>query len=199
MPILYRCVRMADETAAMTLGWLLLFGSQWYFYSSTHGTEADIAGKMVSRLVCALFVSYFGFACIYFVDKIADWVRSTRAAFNAVIRAIILAVAMCWEGVFDRAIESISNKGEAANTRVFYNVMLSLFLVAIMLPAMVMYFLPRDMAGPLLSKEEKKARAIKAAAATAESTPAEAEPPRGSAAPSRPDGKGGAGKGGLRT
>lgn len=151
IPAVLRGLDVLTETMTMTMGWSLVFLGQWELWSSTDGPNPGfgIADKMSARMTCALLASFVGFILLYLVDWVADRMKSARAGFESITRAIILGIAVSWEGVFARSVEAISHEWDDATSRCYVDVALSIFICAVVVPAWVMYMLPKDLAGPV--------------------------------------------------
>lgn len=155
LPGFVRAVHAAQELLTQSMGWCLLFCGQWGFWSATHGEGVGLGDKMSARMVCALVTSYVGFVLIYLLDWIADRMKSARAGFDAVIRALILGIAISWKAAFKKAVQGISHEFDDATTRTYVDVGLCLFICSVVVPAWVMYMLPKELAGPVPLEKKK--------------------------------------------
>jgi hypothetical protein len=152
MGIIIRALTILLEVVVMTMGWCCSFEGQWIFWSATKGAGVGLGDKMSARMVCALAQSYIGFILIIMIDFIADKIKVGRDAFDALVRAIILGIALAWQGAFRRAVQGIARQSSDAAVRAYTDVALSIFLCGIVVPAWVMYILPRDLYGPIVKK-----------------------------------------------
>jgi hypothetical protein len=110
--IVVRAMTITLEIVVMTMGWCCSFCGQWIFWSATKGSGVGLGDKMSARMVCALAQSYIGFILIIVIDFVADKVKIGRDAFDAVVRAIILGIALAWQGAFRRAVDGIAHQSE---------------------------------------------------------------------------------------
>jgi hypothetical protein len=168
--IVVRAMTITLEIVVMTMGWCCSFCGQWIFWSATKGSGVGLGDKMSARMVCALAQSYIGFILIIVIDFVADKVKMGRDAFDAVVRAIILGIALAWQGAFRRAVEGIARQSDDPGVRAYTDVALSIFLCGIMVPAWVMYILPRDLYGPIPDKPKVTGQDAKKASETAPQT-----------------------------
>merc|ERR1719454_1268780 len=96
-------------------------------------------------MVCALLGSYAGFTFIYLQDWIADRFRFTRVAFNGMIEAIVLGIAISWECAFKKSVHSVADLAGHGRAHVYTGFFICVFLFVAVVPAIVMYMLPMAM------------------------------------------------------
>jgi len=148
LPGILRAAHVTQLLLSMSMGWSLVFSGQWEFWSSTHGKGVGLGDKMSSRMIDALLFSYMSFGFIISLDFLADKLKIARTGFDAVSASFVLGLGLSWQGAFTEATASLSNRYEDKHTRAYMDALMTLCLCAIVLPAWVLYMLPRAMAGP---------------------------------------------------
>jgi len=130
----------------MTWAWSFVFLGRWVFWSSDYLHDIGLGNKMAARMTCAFLGSIVGFTMIYLKDFIADRVKSSRMAFDSMIDAVILGIAIGWETAFKKAVKAVAHISTDKTAETYVNLVLSLFLCSIIVPACVMYMLPKALA-----------------------------------------------------
>lgn len=148
LPGLLRSARVSQLILSMCMGWSLVFCGQWEFWSSTSGNGVGLGDKMTARMIDALVFSYMSFGFIIALDFLADNVKVARGGFQAVSCAFTLGLGLAWQGAFSEAISCLSNRFEDKTTRAYMDVLITLCLCGIVMPAWVLYMLPKALAGP---------------------------------------------------
>jgi len=156
MPGIVRAAKVAQLVVSMCMGWSLVFCGQWEFWSATKGAGVGLGDKMTARMIDALIFSYISFGFIIVLDFAADKMQMARSAFNAVSNSFVLGLGIAWQGAFSEACSAMSERFEDATTRAYMDAFITMILCAIVLPAWVMYMLPRALAGPQPLDGDKK-------------------------------------------
>jgi len=138
-PMVKGATNLALEVSSMSMAWCFLAWGQWEFWSSTDGAGVGEGDKMTARMVMALLSSLLVFACIFAVDKAADF---NMPEFRPLADAFVLVMALSWEAAFDRAVQGIGEEFEG-NQKLWMETGLSIALCAVVLPAWMLYVLPR--------------------------------------------------------
>jgi len=148
LPGLLRSARVTQLILSMCMGWSLVFCGQWEFWSSTSGSGVGHGDKMTARMIDALVFSYMSFGFIIALDFLADKVKVARGGFQAVSCAFTLGLGLAWQGAFSEAISCLTNRFEDKTTRMYMDVLVTLCLCGIVMPAWGLYMLPKALAGP---------------------------------------------------
>jgi len=158
LPGVARAGRMTQLILSMSMGWSLVFCGQWEFWSSTHGKGVGLGDKMTARIIMALLFSYMSFGFIIGLDFLADKLRVGRGGFEAVSGAFVLGLGLAWQGAFSEATTCLSNRFDDKNTRAYMDALMTFCLCATVMPAWVLYMLPKALAGsqPLTGTEDAK-------------------------------------------
>lgn len=157
LPGIVRSAKVLQLILSMSMGWSLVFCGQWEFWSSTHGKGVGLGDKMTARMCDALMFSYLSFGFIIFLDFLADKLAMARHGFEAVSQAFVLGLGLAWQGAFAEATTCLSHRFEDKHTRAYMDAWMTLGLCATVLPAWVLYMLPKALAGPQpLDKDAKK-------------------------------------------
>lgn len=147
---------LAQSTLSMSAGWSLLSWGQWLFWSSI-GESMGEADKMEARMIMAIAFSALVFSSIFIFDFIADHI-AIQAGMRALISTMALLLGLAWEAVFTLAIESICDHYiEHPAQYIYCELGLTFCLCGVVLPAWVMYFIPRAEEGLFLLEEEMQA------------------------------------------
>lgn len=151
MEYLERALRIAQNFCSMGFAWCLFYGAKWGLSAAGFTQEETLL-----RVCLAMFLSLLSFAIIFVLDKIAD-MDATGAAADEAIRTIIEAlgilVGFSWEQSFDVAVDSITQQITVMPASVT-KLLMSLCLVAIVLPAWRIYILQ----SVLILEEELQAK-----------------------------------------
>jgi hypothetical protein len=156
IPAIVRAANVTQLILSMCMGWSLVFCGQWQFWSATKGKGVGMGDKMTARMIDALIMSYISFGFILCLDFIADKMQVARGGFNAVSNAFVLGLGVAWQGAFSEALNALSHRFEDRTTRAYMDCLLTLVLCAIVLPAWVMYMLPKALAGPQPLEDDKE-------------------------------------------
>mmetsp|Transcript_156024 Transcript_156024/g.291151 ORF Transcript_156024/g.291151 Transcript_156024/m.291151 type:complete len:741 (+) Transcript_156024:65-2287(+) len=150
-----RCMKVFQTTMAMTMGWSLMYACRWQWWTARHG----VGEVMTARLMLALIFSYVGFIFIVVVDRIGDKVKVGKEGFAVVNEAFSLGIGMSWEGAFSQSVDEFAEEygGEGGHARAWTEVLLAVFLIILILPAWVWYILPKVLAGPEITDDNKDA------------------------------------------
>jgi hypothetical protein len=137
-------VRTVVRVTAMLAGWLFMYWGEWVFWSkaSSSVAEEDI---MVGKTALALTLSFVVFLSFFAITRIryTYHVQATHAA-GGLISSFALLLGLSWESVFCTSIESISFGFEDRPAlQIAWEIGLTLFLCAIVIPAWVLYILPK--------------------------------------------------------
>merc|ERR1719207_1949 len=98
---------------------------------------------MQARLIMAIAFSVLVFSFIFIFDFIADHIE-VQSSVRALIGTMALLLGLAWEAVFTLSIESISGHYiEYPAQYIWVELGLTLILCGVVLPAWVMYFLPK--------------------------------------------------------
>lgn len=144
---------MAQNVLSMSGGWCLLSWGQWLFWSSV-GESMGEADKMQARMIMAIAFSAVVLSSIFIFDFIADHL-ATQSGLRALISTMALLLGLAWEAVFTLSIESISGHYiEHPSQYIYCELGLTFILCGIVLPAWVMYFLPKAEEGQFLAEEQ---------------------------------------------
>jgi len=146
--------RLGQATLSMSAGWCLLSWGQWLFWRGV-GEKLGEADKMEARMIMAIAFSALVFSCIFIFDFIADYIV-TQARPRALISTMALLLGLAWEAVFTLAIESISgNYIKHPAEYIYCELGLTFCLCGVVLPAWVMYLIPRAEEGDFLEEEQR--------------------------------------------
>jgi len=156
LPAIVRAAKVTQLILSMSMGWSLVFCGQWEFWSATHGSGVGLGDKMTARMIDALIFSYISFGFIIALDFIADKCGVARGGFNAVISSFVLGLGIAWQGAFSEAVNALGHRFEDRTTRAYMDILMTLILCAVVLPAWFMYMLPKALAGPQPLEGDKK-------------------------------------------
>lgn len=148
IPGVLRAAKVFQKFMSMTMGWCLTYWGQWQFWAATDGRGVGLGDKMTARIIDALAFSYIGFVLILGLDWIADRVGAARSGFDAIQQAFILGLGISWQGAFSEAVESMAYNFQDINVRAYMEVLITIVLLTIVLPAWILYLLPKALAGP---------------------------------------------------
>jgi len=138
---------------SMSAGWCLLSWGQWLFWSSVGETMGE-ADKMQARMIMAIAFSALVFSSIFIFDFIADH-YATQSGLRALISTMALLLGLAWEAVFTLSIESISGHYIHNPTQyIWCELGLTFVLCGVVLPAWVLYFVPKAEEGKFLAEEQ---------------------------------------------
>lgn len=144
---------LAQNVLSMCGGWCLLSWGQWLFWSSV-GESMGETDKMQARMIMAIAFSAVVLSSIFIFDFIADH-YATQSGLRALISTMALLLGLAWEAVFTLSIESISGHYiEYPAQYIWVELGLTLILCGVVLPAWVMYFLPKAEEGKFLAEEQ---------------------------------------------
>lgn len=145
---------LAQSILSMSGGWCLLAWGQWLFWSSV-GESMGEADKMQARMIMAIAFSAVVLSSIFIFDFIADHM-ATQSGVRALISTMALLLGLAWEAVFTLSIESISGHyAEHPTEYIYCELGMTFILCGIVLPAWVMYFLPKAEEGLFLVEEQQ--------------------------------------------
>merc|ERR1719238_794750 len=100
---------------------------------------------MLACMVTAYGMSIFGIVSVFFLDFLNQKGWGEHDALDALVTAIGLLIGLCWEQTFDVAVETIvemhHDKGIIFQDCVLFG--MSLCLVLVVLPAWMVYILPK--------------------------------------------------------
>merc|ERR1719160_1379575 len=87
--------------------------------------------------------------------------KMARDGFNAVSNAFVLALGIAWQGAFSEAVAALSHRFDDLRVRAYMDALMTMILCAVVLPAWVMYMLPKALAGPQPLEDKTKKDADK--------------------------------------
>eukprot|EP00746_Dinoflagellata_sp_MGD_P162513 gnl/MRDRNA2_/MRDRNA2_90105_c0_seq1.p1 gnl/MRDRNA2_/MRDRNA2_90105_c0~~gnl/MRDRNA2_/MRDRNA2_90105_c0_seq1.p1 ORF type:complete len:604 (+),score=68.02 gnl/MRDRNA2_/MRDRNA2_90105_c0_seq1:81-1892(+) len=145
---------LVQSILSMSGGWCLLSWGQWLFWSSV-GESMGESDKMQARMIMAIAFSAVVLSSIFIFDFIADHM-ATQSGVRALISTMALLLGLAWEAVFTLSIESISGHyAEHPTEYIYCELGMTFILCGIVLPAWVMYFLPKAEEGLFLVEEQQ--------------------------------------------
>jgi hypothetical protein len=156
LPAVVRSAKVVQLILSMTMGWSLTFCGQWQFWSATKGKGVGLGDKMTARMVDALVFSYLCFFMILILDFVADKLNIARTGFNAVSNSFVLGLGIAWQGAFSEAVNALSHRFDDKTVRAYMDVLITICLIAVVMPAWLLYMLPKALAGPQPLEEAKK-------------------------------------------
>merc|ERR1719161_2118419 len=105
-------------------------------------------------MLMAIAFSVLVFAFIFIFDFIADRI-DFQSGVRALISTMALLLGLAWEAVFTLSIESISGHyAQHPAEYIYCELGMTFILCGIVLPAWVMYFLPKAEEGLFLAEEQ---------------------------------------------
>merc|ERR1719321_1446744 len=107
-------------------------------------------------MVDALVFSYLCFFMILILDFVADKMNMARTGFNAVSNSFVLGLGLAWQGAFSEAVNALSHRFDDKTVRAYMDVLITICLIAVVMPAWLLYMLPKALAGPQPLEEAKK-------------------------------------------
>merc|ERR1719327_587154 len=93
-------------------------------------------------MIMAIAFSALVFSCIFIFDFIADYIV-IQSRPRALISTMALLLGLAWEAVFTLAIESISGNYKNPAEYIYCELGLTFCLCGLVLPAWVMYIIPK--------------------------------------------------------
>lgn len=145
-----RYLRIAQNIFAQCMAWCLLFWGEWQTYVlGFSGT------RMFGVLMIALFLTAICLMSILGLDWCADrmQVGGGKRSLQSLELALGMVIGFSWEKAFDLALESIGESleefhGFTPNWCIFLRTALFCGMLAVVLPAWLLYVLPKAVGGP---------------------------------------------------
>jgi len=144
-----RIASSVEDTLAFTAGWCLVTFIKLAFWSATDDKGFLGQGNlMMSHVVIVLLSSVVTFAMVFVIDFVAD--RTTphlAAGMRACGESFMLMLGIAWEGAFWEGAHAMSvGMGfKEKAPRMVVVILLSLSLVAIVMPAWIIYIVPHTL------------------------------------------------------
>jgi len=150
--------------AAMTAAWCWLEAANWVSLSHlapnaggpgerrlNEGVEEKGFGFfqlprgvfMAKLMVAAFFTLVFVLAVFLFSKLTQVGGKETKTILKGSMTAVALVVGLSWEHLFDAAIEEVAEMAEAEHGKQWLKVLMSFVLVLMVLPAWMVYILPK--------------------------------------------------------
>jgi len=137
-----RCCNIAERGASMALGWNMLYAGQWAFWTLIGGAGVAGGDDMIAGMLMLVAFGIVGFGLIFLVDALAQADIIQRPAMEALINGVGLSLALTWEITVDTSIQCMHTVIPHHGVR-FIDAAVDVFLCAIVIPALVLYILPR--------------------------------------------------------
>jgi len=140
--------------AAMTGAWCWFEAANWVSLSNL-APNAGGPGEgrrllsmpegvfMAKLMVAAFFTLVFVLAIYLFAWLIHRGGNETRTLLKGSMTAVALVVALSWEHLFDTAIEEVAGIADSEEGKQWLKVLMSFLLVLVVLPAWMVYILPK--------------------------------------------------------
>mmetsp|Transcript_59833 Transcript_59833/g.110788 ORF Transcript_59833/g.110788 Transcript_59833/m.110788 type:complete len:644 (-) Transcript_59833:63-1994(-) len=137
-----RLCDIAERGASMALGWIMLYAGQWAFWTMTGGEGVAGGDDMIAGMLMLVVFGIIGFALIFLVEYLADYGIIQRPAMEALINGVGLSLALTWEITVDTSVQCMHTVIPHHGVR-FIDAAVDAFLCGIVIPAQVLYILPR--------------------------------------------------------
>lgn len=150
LPYMTRWALIASSTFATGASWCGLYGAKWFLYGFERGEGDANPNTCISRVICALLVSFGSFILIYFLDKLKDLEATGESADRAieeVIHAVGVSVGFAWEQSFDAGVETIGELTMHMGSwyPVWARLAFACMISAVMIPAWRLYLIKKSL------------------------------------------------------
>mmetsp|Transcript_103 Transcript_103/g.286 ORF Transcript_103/g.286 Transcript_103/m.286 type:complete len:623 (-) Transcript_103:139-2007(-) len=149
-----RLCDIAERGASMALGWIMLYAGQWAFWTMTGGEGVAGGDDMIAGMLMLVVFGIIGFALIFLVEYLADYGIIQRPAMEALINGVGLSLALTWEITVDTSVQCMHMVIPHHGVR-FIDAAVDAFLCGIVIPAQVLYILPRAKESHLYYSEQE--------------------------------------------
>jgi len=149
-----RFAAVINNYCSMGFAWCVFYGTKWWI-SSLHFTNEET----LLRVVLALVLSAGSFLFIFFLDKLEDnelLGKDANESLEVIIEGLGILVGFSWEQSFDVAVEDITTSAKSLMPPSLSRLLMSIVLIAVVLPAWRYYILPKEQLLKEVRKDEGK-------------------------------------------
>eukprot|EP00670_Eutreptiella_braarudii_P017957 CAMPEP_0174351134 /NCGR_PEP_ID=MMETSP0811_2-20130205/8376_1 /TAXON_ID=73025 ORGANISM="Eutreptiella gymnastica-like, Strain CCMP1594" /NCGR_SAMPLE_ID=MMETSP0811_2 /ASSEMBLY_ACC=CAM_ASM_000667 /LENGTH=463 /DNA_ID=CAMNT_0015480041 /DNA_START=184 /DNA_END=1578 /DNA_ORIENTATION=+ len=143
-----RVVSSLHTVASMSFAWCTLYAVTWQ-WSFLGSLMPGLVDGVPGHVCVALSASFLAFVLMFCLDKIHDSEKNSeekKAAIVSVILSFGIMVGFTWEQSFDAGIETIAEEFSEREKH-WLQLLITMILALIVLPAWKMYILPKVVAG----------------------------------------------------